>query len=63
MFNNKSEEIVYENVPSEFCDPISMTMIEKPIMLPDMDLIVEDMVAIFKDKEKIAVRLRLGQNP
>lgn len=37
-----SKKIVYENVPSEFCDPISMDIIHKPIVLPDVDLIVEE---------------------
>ena len=38
------EEIEYEDVPEEFCDPILMSMIEEPIMIPGMDLIVEESV-------------------
>ena len=38
------EEIEYEDVPEDFCDPILMTMIEEPIMIPEMDLIVEESV-------------------
>ena len=39
---NKPKEIEYENVPAEFCDPILMSIIEKPALLPNMDLIVEE---------------------
>jgi len=44
LYNELEEEIEYEDVPSEFCDPILMTMIENPIMMPEMDLFVEESV-------------------
>tara|TARA_B110000037_G_C17105642_1_gene499738 strand:- start:135 stop:2369 length:2235 start_codon:yes stop_codon:yes gene_type:complete len=43
--NNKKKEVIeYEDVPDEFLDPIIMTIINNPIMVPDMDLIVEESV-------------------
>ena len=44
LYNELEEEIEYEDVPSEFCDPILMTMIENPVMMPEMDLFVEESV-------------------
>lgn len=36
--------IEYENVPTEFCDPIFMSILEDPVLLPNMDIFVENSV-------------------
>ena len=36
--------IEYNNVPHEFCDPIYMSILEEPVLLPDMDIFVEKSV-------------------
>ena len=44
MIDNKEDNIEYDDVPIEFCDPILMAIIENPIMIPEMNIIVEETV-------------------
>ena len=48
LFNDKEDEIEYEDIPDEFCDPILMQMIDCPIVIPGKDashdMIVEESI-------------------
>ena len=41
VLERKKYEDLYDEIPDELCDPIMNTLIEEPVMLPDMEIIMD----------------------